>query len=308
MKILLTFNPVAGKGLGAASARAIRDHIHGHQLQDGRVVEVESLETRLGCVTDWLSPNLEGVDLLVAIGGDGAVGMVAPAAVEAAIPIYHYPTGTENLFSRDHGMLADPVHLLDTIERGQRLKADVVEVEGELMLMCASIGFDAEVVHDLATHRSGPISHLSYLGPILRSLFRWKRVRSHVSVSVDGGEFANLGHGLLVLANSSQYAMRLDPARAASPTSGVLEVVFLPVTARFHLLIWALRCRFGTHLSHPKAVFTRGRTICVRCQPGALVQIDGDAFKLGTLHETVQARILGRSLHVLAPSSEKPSN
>ena len=134
MKVLITFNPVAGKGRAAVAAHAVSEHIEGHRLRDGRVIEVTVLETRLDPLEGWLTPHLDGLDLLVVLGGDGAVGMLARSALESGVPIFHYPTGTENLFSREYGMRADPVHLLKAIEEGSVVETDVAEIDGTLML------------------------------------------------------------------------------------------------------------------------------------------------------------------------------
>ena len=299
MKVLITFNPVAGKGLGARVAASLRTRLEAHRLRDGRAIEAHVLETRLDPLKSWLTPHLEGADLLVILGGDGAVRMLAPAALDAQVPIYHYPQGTENLFSRDHGMAADPERLLDTIENGAVVETDVAEVDGTLMLLCASSGFDADVVHDLARHRTGPITHLSYLAPILRTLFRWRRLRSRVSVIIDDGPSIELGYGVLVIANSSQYALRLDPAPEASTRDGVLDVVFLPARSGLHLLLWAVRCRRGSHVRHPRLFHGRGARITLCCEPAARIQLDGDAFRPGQPSESVHARILARKLPVL---------
>ena len=307
MKVLITFNPVAGKGRATGIAHAVSEHIDGHHLPDGRVIEVAVLETRLDPIEEWLTPHLKGLDLLVVLGGDGAVGMIARSALESGVPIYHYPTGTENLFSREYGMRADPVQLLNAIEEGTVVETDAAEIDGTLMLLCASVGFDAEVVHDLASRRIGSITHLSYVMPLFRTLWRWRRLRTRISIAVDDGAFSEPLHGLLVIANSRQYALRLDLAREASPTDGALDVVFLPATSAFQLILWAIRCRMGSHTAHPAMSFARGSTITVRCDPAAHLQIDGDAIQPGIAFETLQARIVGQKLRVLAPPSEKPS-
>ena len=307
MKVLITFNPVAGKGRAAVAAHAVSEHIEGHRLRDGRVIEVAVLETRLDPLEDWLTPHLGGLDLLVVLGGDGAVGMLARSALESGVPIFHYPTGTENLFSREYGMRADPVHLLKAIEEGSVVETDVAEIDGTLMLLCASVGFDAEVVHDLASRRTGSISHLTYVMPLFRTLLRWRRLRTRISIAVDDGAFSDPRHGVLVIANSRQYALRLDLAAKASTTDGALDVVFFPAASAFQLILWGIRCRLGSHSAHPAVLFARGSTITVRCDPAARLQIDGDAIQPGITFETLQAQILDEKLRVLTPPSEKPS-
>ena len=307
MKVLIAFNPVAGKGRGAPTARALQRHLEDGSPDSNEPLKVSLIETQLGAGAAWLTEPLRKTDLLVIIGGDGAVRMVAPEAIKASIPIYHYPSGTENLFSRDHGMTADPERLLQAIRRWEILETDVAEVEGAFMMLCASMGFDAEVVHDLARHRSGPISHFSYVAPILRTLFsqRWWRLRGEFSISLDGGAFTHPRHGLLVIANSRQYALRMDPARTANLTDRHLDVVLLPSKSAFGLLIWALRCRLGRHMHHPAVFLGRAERLKIRSEPGEKLQVDGEPVVPGSNFTEIEAHILEERLLVLKPPSEK---
>ena len=141
--------------------------------------------------------------------------------------------------------------------------------------------------------------------PIMRSLLSWKRLRSRFSIAIDGGTFTAPRSGFLVIANSSQYALRLDPARDASVQDGLLDVVFLPANNVIQLLLWAVRCRFGTPLRHSNIFSGRSRVISVRCEPGGRLQVDGDPSHPGIALNEIEARISDQTLLVLSGSSEK---
>ena len=304
MRVLALYNPVAGSGLGARRASELVDCLHGAALRSGGRVELHTAPSQPSPAGSWLDPLLTDVEVLVVIGGDGACRLAAPSAMRAGVPLYHYPSGTENLFARDHGMKADPQVLLQALDQGTRRRVDVLRVEDELGLLFASVGFDAEVVHDLAVHRSGPISHLSYTLPIIRQLVCWQWRRTRIEIEVDGARQGGSVMGLGLIANSPQYALRLNPAPDAQVDDGELDVVRLPARTLLGLCLWALRCRVGRPGSSPRVLRARGRTIVLHLSRPANLQIDGDPRRAGEPRKRYEVRIEPEALTVLCPPSE----
>ncbi len=176
MRVLLLYNPISGSGRSKGLVTELSRQLEGLAgNSDGLALEIEVLPTQPSAPIEWLDGALDGIELLVVVGGDGAMRLAAESALRRGTTLYHYPAGTENLFARDHGMKADPECLFAAIQHGHHRQLDVAWVGGALCLLCASIGLDAEVSHDLASHRRGPISHVSYLRPLLRQLLRWRR-------------------------------------------------------------------------------------------------------------------------------------
>jgi len=142
--------------------------------------------------------------------------------------------------------------------------------------LMVSVGFDAEVVHDLLRHRNGSISHWSYVPPILRQLREWRP--PELRITVDGSPVGLDGPGMVVVANCRQYGFRFDPAVRASMTDGLLDLVFLPVRSRLGLLNMIIRCRARRHLRHPGVRYVTGRSIRVECETPQRFQVDGDGL------------------------------
>lgn len=268
MRVMILYNPIAGAGRAAEIAEALETPLGAA----GHATTVA--ETSLAPPEEWLDGALAEVDLLVVVGGDGAVRLASASAARTGTPIYHFPFGTENLFAREFGADRSEPRLVAAIERFEVRRVDVGEANGSPFLLMASVGFDAEVVHDLAAHRTGGISHRSYAKPIFRQFTRWQPPR--ISVTIDGAERIDAQPGFLVVANSRQYARRLDPARHASMTDGYLDVVFFPTRTRRELLGWLVRCIRGTHVDDRRLVYERGQTVEWRCEDACLYQVDGD--------------------------------
>jgi len=268
VRIHLLYNPKAGAGRAEAAARQLISPIEeaGH--------DPVLAESQLAPSERWLDPELARADVLVVIGGDGAMRLAAASAARTATPVYHYPLGTENLFSREFGMLATPSALLAAIRAHRVEQIDVGMANGRLFLLMASIGYDAEVIHDLSARRRGGITHLAYVGPLLRQLVRWRPPA--LTVRLDGDLLCERQPGLAVVANSRQYGMRLDPARRASMSDEMLDVVVLPAPTRWSVVRWMIACLRGRHLDDPRIIYATGTVVEIRTPTPRHYQLDGD--------------------------------
>lgn len=305
VRVLLLYNPVSGTGRGEALARQLEARLQAVSLEDGSAPEVSTAPTQLEATATWLDPMLAGIDVLVVIGGDGAVRMAADAAIRTGVALYQYPAGTENLFARDFGMLPRAEALEAAITHGTHTQVDVARVNGECMLLCASVGIDAAVANEVAASRGKSISHATYIWPLLRQLFAWRRAPWRFEIEVDGTPLGDGSPGFVLVANSRQYALRLDPARKASNDDGLLDVVLMPAASIMRLIAWAVRCRLGGQYAHPGFVHARGREIVIRPSRPAWLQVDGDASGGGDQVEVLKATIEPGALTVLRPPSEK---
>lgn len=274
MSVLVIFNPISGAG----RARAIADRVAAAGRRRG--LEIDLLPTSPGFDTHrWLRGPLEGRDAVVVVGGDGAVRLVAPEAARADVPLLHCPAGNENLFAREFGMRAEPEFVAQTLAEGTVRRIDLVRavVEGrddETVVLMVSFGFDAEVVHDLTEVRTGAISNLSYLRPMFR---QWRRLDPpRMTIEADGTIVASGVRGLAIVANSRQYAIRLDPARRARMDDGLLDLAVLPCKGRFSLFGWLIRTRLGRHLRDPRTIYVTARRVEFRIEEPTRWQVDGD--------------------------------
>jgi len=270
MRVMVIYNPVSGRGKACISAVAIAEQF----LRT--TSEVELIQTQPALPEHWLKPKLQfKPEAIVVVGGDGTLRQVASMIVGSTIPVYHAASGTENLFAKSMGMLSHPEVVVSSVTHGNTKSIDTATANGEFMLLMASVGFDAAVVEDLAEHRGNTITHLSYIAPIIRQLFNWNP--PVITIEVDGEKLVTSQKGWAVIANSKAYARGLNPARNANIADEKLDVVFLPLKSRLQLLRWIRLARRGTHLHHPDAIYSQGKTISVQTTEPSPWQIDGDS-------------------------------
>ncbi len=298
MRVLLLNNPKSGRGTGAATAAELGERLREH----GHVVEPLAADRELA--PDVFRRALTHAELLVIAGGDGTLHHALPAIIETAIRFYHYPLGTENLFTREFGMDQRAETLLRAIERGRAQKCDAGICNGRHFSLMVGVGFDAGVVERLAGARTGATSRAEYVRHAVQELLN-PRV-PHLTVTIDSRTVVDHARGMLVVANSRQYAARLDPARHADISDGLLDVVFYPHTHAAELAGWLLATAAGSHLDSEGLITGRGQHIRVTMQEPGPHQIDGEAAGVSPALDADGAfgfdcRVLPGVLNVLVP-------
>ena len=282
MNILLVVNGRSGRGRGNAAATRLSSLLANH------IVSRIDTPRHISPDHSWLTPRLASAELCVVVGGDGTLHALLQPLIESKVPVFHAPTGTENLFARQFESFASHIDtigakLIEAIASPHVLEVDVgkctgIERHDRAFTIMLSVGPDASVITRLDRVRTGAITHLDYLSPILAECRRPYLPR--LTVTVDGSPLCENARGMLLVANSRQYALRADPCPQASMTDGLLDVLFIPARNPLQIAAALVRTRFNAALNAPRA---RGQHIHFSMLDEDLVhciQADGEAFKL----------------------------
>lgn len=270
-------NPIAGRG----RCRLIAENLQS-ALRSGGYDSRLFLERadRLG--DDQLTGRPRAA---IVIGGDGTIRGVAqrlylsPRGAVPAPPLLPIPLGTANLLSRHLGIRRGdalrPEWVVKTLGQYRIWLLDAAMANGQLCLMMAHVGFDAQVVHELARIRRGPIRYASYVLPALRSMVSYHF--PSLSVRVDGRAILTDRPALAFIANIPEYGAGFSLVPSAAGNDGVLDVCVVGCRDHYELLDLMLRAAGGSHIRSSKTILARGRVIEVTARPAAPVQVDGEA-------------------------------
>jgi diacylglycerol kinase (ATP) len=239
--------------------------------------------------------ELHGRDRLrgiVAAGGDGTILDLIHR--HPNLPIAPLPLGTENLVAKHFGIpRRDGRFVARMIAAGRTKRIDLGRVGDRRFCIMVSCGFDAEVIHRAHAARSGHITRLHYLRPILATLM--KRSLPVVRVYLDGQPDPVEGT-LAVVANMARYALGLDVAATAEPSDGLLHVRIFDHRSLFQIL----RDFTNVWLGRQERVDTVFRATArrVRLVSDGIVPVQSDGDPCGTLPTEVTIEPLAATLIV----------
>ena len=267
------FNPASGGGRAARRAEAVAGAVR------AAGVEVVTADVRGVDEAWWVGQTQRGsAGAAVVVGGDGTVSRQVPALIASGWALYHVPAGNENLLARGLGHTADPDAVVRAVVGGAVTEHDAAEmrVEGgaaRAVVLMASVGPDAEVVHRFSEGRTGPRGHAGYIVPMAAMAVAGRPPA--VAVSVDGAAVVSGECGVVVVAVRAEYALGMNPAARADAHDGLLDVVFLPAEGGLEVVGMAALCLAGEQWGREGVRWARGRSVRISGR-GLSVQADGE--------------------------------
>lgn len=146
MKYLFIFNPKA-KRYSQEAERFILQQAS-HILRGAKLAVVYTVPHSQQAdryTVPYFDRHRQHVDVVIAVGGDGAINIVANALMQSnrtpQIPLGVIPYGTGNNLVRSYGLERDPEKALITIQQGHTVHLDIGIVNQQHYFVNASFGF-----------------------------------------------------------------------------------------------------------------------------------------------------------------------
>ena len=306
MRALLVVNPKA-----TATTPGMRD-VLAYALSSETKLDVVQTEARGHATSLARQAVVEGLDVVVALGGDGTVnevvnGLLADGPSGSLPALGVVPGGNANVFARALGLPATAVeatgHLVTSLRHGRRRTVGLGTADDRWFTFCAGLGLDAEVVRRVEGRRAD--GRKATPGLFVRqgvSHFFWGADRGAPAMTVQVGDGTVERIGLALVCNTTPWTYLgprpVQPCPRASFDTG--------------LDLFALRrLRTASTLRHLNQILARtprpqGRDVLalhdqdgfvLRADRPLALQVDGD--DLGDRTEVV-FRAVPRALDVVA--------
>lgn len=289
-KVCFIVNPVSGIGKQKNIERLIKKNLN------RKVFDYEVLYTKGPRHGTELSKDAikRGMQIIVAVGGDGSVNEVAQGMIGSPASLAIIPTGSGNGFARSFDIPTDPAKAIQVINDQHDRWIDTVKINERSYLGVAGIGFDADVSAAFANFgKRGPAS---YLFVVLSELPHYKPQSYHLII--DGVSIHKKAF-LICFANSNQYGNNAFIAPNAKIDDGYLDVIiwkeFPP-----HAAPKLVHDLFTKHLEDSKYTETFRCQEVILTKPLQTLHIDGEPLEV---EGNVYIRVLPSSLKILTPKS-----
>lgn len=189
----------------------------------------------------------EGVDLVIAAGGDGTVRAVAAGLRDSGMPLGLVPLGTGNLFARNLGIpVNDPADAVVLAFSGVDRAVDVLvaevrrpngERDRELSLVMSGVGIDAAMIANTNDDLKKRVGWLAYVDAGLRSIPASKPFR--IAHRIDRQRAQRSRVSSILIANLGYLPGGVELIPDAEIDDGRLDVVRLQPRNLFGwLFIW----------------------------------------------------------------------
>ena len=244
-----------------------------------------------------------GCDVVVVVGGDGAVLRVAGAVADSKAALGIIPAGTGNLLAGNLGIPKHRGRATRTILGGQTRRIDLgrVSVEGakrDFAVACG-VGFDARVVRATGTREKLRWGRLAYFAHVVRQSAAIHNVEHELVLD---GIASTTEAAQVFVANFGRMLPWVAPQLPVEPDDGKLDVVVVRADGPVSALLagWEALRQGEVGDSDAGHVYrARAREVTIKTTPPRLVEADGSV--VGTTPVTVT--VLPKALTVLVPAA-----
>ena len=165
---------------------------------------------------------MRGIDVVVAVGGDGTLNEVGRGLVHANTAMGVIPCGSGNGFARHLGIPMSIKGSIDFINKAEATAIDYGKLNGHPFFCACGMGFDAKVSNDFANDGSrGPFTYIK------TSLVDWVNYKPE-TYCVETPYFKRTFEAFVIACgNASQYGNNAYIAPYASMRDGLLSISIL---------------------------------------------------------------------------------
>lgn len=242
----------------------------------------------------------DGVDLVVAVGGDGTIAAVAAGLVNTSVPLGIIPSGTWNAIARHLYLPASPENAIELIT-GQHTvrKLDMMTVNGVAHAMNLGAGFSAQLNSNANRAEKRKMGALAYIRHFYKLLFGLE-MQKYV-LEVDGVFYRGRATEIFIANYGIVGLHLLDDSLNIHPDDGKVDVLIMQADTLLDLPILIWHMFVSKEKRTPKyRQLSAKKFVTISTKPACPVQADGEIIG----KTPVKVKVLPRSINVIAPCSD----
>ena len=246
----------------------------------------------------------DGVDVVVAVGGDGTVNEVARAIVHSNTALGIIPCGSGNGLARHLLLPLNVRKAIDVINRSEVRQLDYGIINGYHFFCTCGMGFDAFVSMKFAeAGKRGPIT---YVENVLREGLKYKP--ETYTIEDDNGTLQYKAF-LISCANASQYGNNAYIAPQASMSDGLMDVIIMEPFDVFEAPQISIEMFSKTLDKNSKIKTFRTRHLHIHRDKPGVIHYDGDPVMTGAAIDIeLKPKGINIIVNTMADRSERQPN
>lgn len=231
-KILFILNPNSGKGNLSYVIRSIRKI-------DPKIFYI--ITSTIEEVKEVFDKYIQKFTVFVIVGGDGSINASIKYLINRPNKYLSvYPNGSGNGFARELGFKRNIKSLVKSINKGDLMDLDILNINDLLCINTSGVGIDSYVAH--AFNRTKYRGLSNYILLTAKSFFTFKSFQA----TITSKDFKTQGsYKLITIANTRQFGNNAIIAPNAKPNDGLVELVLIKQFPFYLYPIFIIQLFFG---------------------------------------------------------------
>jgi YegS/Rv2252/BmrU family lipid kinase len=212
--ILFIINPNSGR----KNTKKIIKQIRGYSTDFSTVVTTDKRALK-----KVLKDKTERFKLFVIVGGDGTVNAAVKYFIDKKDKLLAvYPAGSGNGFARELGYKPSLEKLMHAIKNNKTVDVDVLEINNQICINVAGIGYDSFVAHQFHIQKGRGLKN--YIIATLKSFFTF--VPFNATIITDDQKIKGK-YQMISIANTRQFGNNAFISPQSKPDDGIFELVLV---------------------------------------------------------------------------------
>jgi YegS/Rv2252/BmrU family lipid kinase len=295
-RVAVVFNPATGGGETEGRKRDTLEALEGAGL-DVLWLETTKEDPGQGMTAKAVA---EGVDLVIAQGGDGTVMACVTGLAGTEVPLAVLPGGTGNLLATNFDIPSELDEAVEVALDGDRVRLDVAAMDDDRFVVMGGIGFDAAMLRDADPELK---AHLGAVAYVLSGVKHLRRRPARFRLRLDDRPpIDRTGQGVLI-GNLGRLQGGLPVMPDARPDDGLLDVAVLKTRTLLDWLGLAARVLLRRRREDPQLELFQAGRIEIDCDRPQPVERDGDP--VGSRDHLV-VEVVPAALTLCVPKRKEP--
>lgn len=215
----------------------------------------------------------QNYDIVVAAGGDGTVNEIAKVLVNTSVVLGIIPGGSGNGFAMHLGMGRNAVRAIKILNSAETISIDTCKINDHFFINVAGAGFDAWVAYQ--KKKSNKRGFAMYVSGVLKESMSYKA--QEYEVTVDGKKMDGK-YLTIAVANATMYGYNFTIAPKAELRDGLFDLIMIKDAPKWRQFLASTRFLNRTIHKSNLCVFTKAKTVEVRCKDKIPYHFDGEGF------------------------------
>ena len=214
-----------------------------------------------------------GVDVVLAVGGDGTLNEVANGLDGSDTALGIVPLGTANDFARQTGIPTDPAEALALVLERPPVRIDTIALNSRRYVNVSTAGLGAEATAETPKEAKKALGTLAYAITGMRKLTQLEAHRARFAAP---GFELRCAFLLFAVGNGRETGGGTALTPRASLTDGLLDLCIVEEMPRGEFTRLLLKLKRGEHLDHPGVIYQQLSSLTVDVQHTITVNVDGE--------------------------------